>query len=297
MFFLLYIVVVQKGVFAMRSAHRLTSHTLAVGVAAFLLGSTAPQAYAAESGQTLVDKAALTVQDIFLGATGTSPAATNLAKARAVMVCPSILRMSIVFGGAGGGCVLLARDARGSWSDPAFYKLGTASFGIQLGVQSSAVMFFVMTDRGLQALLDSQFQFGANAGVSFATLSGNAERANAGARNTDILVAQKSQGLFAGASLAGTKLTVNSDVNRQYYSQTVGPEDIVVTMRVNNPGADPLRSVLMRYSKLAGTSAIPQNKSATAAFQPTTVNDTVPNYAANGSVGAVKNESLSPIKP
>lgn len=282
----------------MRSFYRFTSCSLAVGVATLLLGAPVGVAHAADNGQILVDKAALTVQDIFVGATATTPVVTNLAKARAVMVCPSIFRMSVVFGGAGGGCVLLARDARGSWSDPAFYKLGTASFGIQLGVQSSAVMFFVMTDRGLQALLDSQFQFGANAGVSFATLSSNAERGNAGARNTDILVAQKSQGLFAGASLAGTKLTVNSDVNRKYYSQTVGPEDIVVTMRVNNPGADPLRSVLMRYSKLAGTQAAVQKTSGTAAFQPTNLNDTVPNYTSNGesSVGAVQNESLKPLK-
>lgn len=282
----------------MRSVNRFTSCSLAVGVAALLLGAPTRSAFATDSAQILVDKAALTVQDIFVGATATTPIVTNLAKARAVMVCPSIFRMSIVFGGAGGGCVLLARDARGSWSDPAFYKLGTASFGIQLGVQSSAVMFFIMTDRGLQALLDSQFQFGANAGVSFATLSSSAERGNAGARNTDILVAQKSEGLFAGASLGGTKLTVNSDVNRKYYSQTVGPEDIVVSMRVNNPGADPLRSALMRYSKLAGTPVATQKNSGGAAFQPTSLNDTVPNYTSSGesSVGAVQNESLKPIK-
>lgn len=278
----------------MRSIYRFTSCSLALGVAATLL-CTPLSAKAADSGQTLVDKAALTVQDMFVGATATSNVAVNLAKARAVMVCPSIFRMSIVFGGAGGGCVLLARDARGSWSDPAFYTLSTASFGIQLGVESSSAMFFVMTDRGLQALLDSQFQFGANAGVSFATLSSSVERGNAGARNTDILVAQKAQGLFAGAALGGTKLTVNSDINRKYYSQTVGPEEIVVTMRVNNPGADPLRSVLMRYSKLSGSTATPSRSSTTSASIPAA--DTVPDYQGTATTNAVQHESLAPLTP
>ncbi|MFT9398708.1 lipid-binding SYLF domain-containing protein [Acetobacter sp.] len=278
----------------MRSIYRFTSCSLALGVAATLL-CTPQSAKAADSGQTLVDKAALTVQDMFVGATATSNVAVNLAKARAVMVCPSIFRMSIVFGGAGGGCVLLARDARGSWSDPAFYTLSTASFGIQLGVESSSAMFFVMTDRGLQALLDSQFQFGANAGVSFATLSSSVERGNAGARNTDILVAQKAQGLFAGAALGGTKLTVNSDINRKYYSQTVGPEEIVVTMRVNNPGADPLRSVLMRYSKLSGSTATPSRSSTTSASIPAA--DTVPDYQGTATTNAVQHESLAPLTP
>ncbi|KXV59027.1 lipid-binding SYLF domain-containing protein [Acetobacter tropicalis] len=284
----------------MRSVYRFTSFSLALGMVT-ALASAPVNANAAETVQTLVDKAALTVQDIFVGATPQSAVAVNLAKARAVMVCPSIFRMSIAFGGAGGGCLLLARDARGSWSDPAFYTLSTASFGLQLGVQNSQAMFFVMTDRGLQALLDSQFQFGANAGVSFATLSSNVERGNAGARNTDILVAQKSQGVFAGAALGGTKLTVNSDSNRKYYGQSVGPEDIVVSMRVNNAGADPLRSVLTRYGKLS--SATPASTSgkttqSTPAFQPTNDADTVPNYNSGtpSSSGAVQHETLAPLK-
>ena len=284
----------------MQSVYRFTSFSLALG-SMIALTSVPVQARAAETVQTLVDKAALTVQDIFVGATGQSAVAVNLAKARAVMVCPSIFRMSIAFGGAGGGCLLLARDARGSWSDPAFYTLGTASFGLQLGVQNSQAMFFVMTDRGLQALLDSQFQFGANAGVSFATLSSNVERGNAGARNTDILVAQKSQGVFAGAALGGTKLTVNSDANRKYYGQSVGPEDIVVSMRVNNSGADPLRSVLTRYGKLSSatpTSSNGKTTQATSAFQPTNEVDTVPNYQGGATSGAasVQHESLAPLK-
>lgn len=284
----------------MRSVYRFSSFSLALGMATAL--TCAPlQARAADSGQTLVDKAALTVQDIFVGATAQSSVAVNLGKARAVMVCPSIFRMSIAFGGAGGGCLLLARDARGSWSDPAFYTLSTASFGIQLGVQNSQAMFFVMTDRGLQALLDSQFQFGANAGVSFATLSSNAERANAGARNTDILVAQKSQGLFAGAALGGTKLTVNSDANRSYYSQSVGPEDIVVSMRVNNPGADPLRSVLTRYGKMAPATTSTSSKTTAAAQRAATTGaDTIGSDAVSttgsGSVGSIQHENLAPVK-
>ncbi|MFT8516046.1 MAG: lipid-binding SYLF domain-containing protein [Acetobacter persici] len=283
----------------MRSFHRFSSFSLALGMATAL--SCAPVlAHAADSGQTLVDKAALTVQDIFVGATAQSNVAINLGKARAVMVCPSIFRMSIAFGGAGGGCLLLARDARGSWSDPAFNTLSTASFGLQLGVQNSQAMFFVMTDRGLQALLDSQFQFGANAGVSFATLSSNVERGNAGASNTDILVEQKSQGLFAGAALGGTKLTVNSDANRSYYSQSVGPEDIVVSMRVNNPGADPLRSVLTRYGKMAPSTGT-TGKTATsvrrsAATDTDTIGSDAVSTTGSGSMGSVKHENLAPIK-
>lgn len=270
---------------------RLSSVSLIVA-ATMLSSGVVVCAQAADSAQSTVDKAALTVQDIFLGANGQSALVNNLAKSRAVMVCPSMFRMSIAFGGAHGECVLLAKDARGSWSDPAFYKLSSASFGIQLGVQSSQIVFFIMTDRGLQALLDSQFQFGSNAGASFANMSSAVASSNAGASNTDILVAQKSQGVFAGASLGGSKLTVNSDQNRAYYKQSVGPEDIVVSMRVNNPDADPLRSVLMRYARMAQT-ASGTAASSGAANTSNAVNDS-DSTGATAPSGGIQQESLSP---
>lgn len=270
---------------------RLSSVSLVLA-ATMLSSGIVAHAQAADSAQSTVDKAALSVQDIFLGANGQSALVANLAKSRAVMVCPSMFRMSIAFGGAHGECVLLAKDARGSWSDPAFYKLSSASFGIQLGVQSSQIVFFIMTDRGLQALLDSQFQFGSNAGASFANMSSAVASANAGASNTDILVAQKSQGVFAGASLGGSKMTVNSDQNRAYYKQSVGPEDIVVSMRVNNPDADPLRSVLMRYARMAQTTASAPAARATGSSNDVDSDST----GATAPSGGIQQESLSPVK-
>lgn len=242
--------------------------------------------------QTLVDKATLAVQDVFTGAKTTDRVYRYLAKARAVMVCPSVFRMSFGIGGSGGECVLLSRDARGSWSDPAFYKLSSGSLGFQLGVDSSEVMFFVMSDRGLQALLDSQFQFGANAAASFASMGGGLESGTAGRSNTDIMAIQKSQGLFAGASLGGSKLTVDSDSNRAYYGQIIGPEDIVISMRVNNAGADPLRSILTRYASSAA--AVPTTTTSTGSTT-TDTQDTgaqITPYTPPSSSG-IQSESLS----
>ena len=266
-------------------------------------GLSALPAMAASKQQALVDRATLAVQDIFQGTNPNSRAQRYLAKARAVMVCPSVFRMSIVFGGAGGGCLLLSRDARGSWSDPAFYTLSSASMGIQLGVESSELMFFVMSDRGLQALLDSQFKFSAGASASFANMGSGIESGSAGASNTDILALQKSSGLFAGASLGGSKLTIDSSSNRAFYNQPVGPEDIVISMRVNNTGADPLRRVLMQVVQQQGST--PATGSAAATSSATTSSAGSSPYPANydsrksyasQSHGAIKSESLAAPK-
>ncbi|NVN01514.1 MULTISPECIES: lipid-binding SYLF domain-containing protein [Asaia] len=280
------------------------SRRLVASTVLLAAGLTAVPAMATPKQQALVDRATLAVQDIFQGTTPNSRAQRYLAKARAVMVCPSVFRMSIVFGGAGGGCLLLSRDARGSWSDPAFYTLSSASMGLQLGVESSELMFFVMSDRGLQALLDSQFKFSAGASASFANMGSGIESGSAGASNTDILALQKSSGLFAGASLGGSKLTIDSASNRAFYNQPVGPEDIVISMRVNNTGADPLRRVLMQVvqqqSATPAQSAI--TGAATSASGGTVGNSPYPaNYDSSKSFtsqshGAVKSETLSAPK-
>jgi len=267
--------------------------------------AAAPVAHAQNRQQTLVDRATLTIGDLFAGATPSSRIQRYLVRSRAVMVCPSIFRMSVGIGGSGGGCVLLSRDARGSWSDPAFFTIGSGSIGIQLGMQDSEAMFFIMTDHGLQVLLDNQFQMNANAAASFATMGSGIESGTTGAANTDIMAIQKSKGLFAGVALGGSKLSVNSGANRNYYNQSVGPEDIVIAMRVNNPGADPLRAALMRQTAM-GAAPEPGSVPPAAArgYQPAQPqyqqpqSQQQPSYqqpAYTPSSNAVQSQSLGPV--
>ena len=280
-----------------------TTMLVASGCIALSACSDAPQTTASQQ-QLIVDRATLAVQDLFAGTTPQSRSQKLLAEAKAVMVCPSVLNMSFGIGGSGGRCLLLSRDARGSWSDPAFYRLSTASLGLQVGVQSAESILFIMSQRGIQAILDSQFKFDASASASFASIGTGLENSTAGAHNTDIYAAQKNEGLYAGAALGGSKLTVDSGANRAYYNQTVGPEDIVVTMRVNNPSADPLRRALMSVAQTpaaASTVSSRATQAATTAAQDVVGNSPYPTtYDASRPYSAqaagVQSQSLAPLK-
>ena len=280
-----------------------TTMLVASGCIALSACSDAPQTTASQQ-QLIVDRATLAVQDLFAGTTPQSRSQKLLAEAKAVMVCPSVLNMSFGIGGSGGRCLLLSRDARGSWSDPAFYRLSTASLGLQVGVQSAESILFIMSQRGIQAILDSQFKFDASASASFASIGTGLENSTAGAHNTDIYAAQKNEGLYAGAALGGSKLTVDSGANRAYYNQTVGPEDIVVTMRVNNPSADPLRRALMSVAQTpaaASTVSSHATQAATTAAQDVVGNSPYPTtYDASRPYSAqaagVQSQSLAPLK-
>lgn len=234
--------------------------------------------------QTLVDRATLSVQDVLGQGNDRLQAASLLPRARAVVVCPRIFRAGFFFGGEGGGCVLVGRDAAGSWSSPAFYTLGTGSFGLQAGIQDLQIVMLVMNDRALNALLDSQLKLGADASLAFATFGGSVEGSTTAAVGADILAFARARGLFAGLALEGSMLSARSEWNRGYYGQDVSPRQIVVGMAVHNPGADPLRAALMRLG-----SAQP------AAAQPSATQPAGGGFVGGGN-GGVERGTLPPLQ-
>jgi lipid-binding SYLF domain-containing protein len=212
----------------------------------FLTPVTHAFAETAQDQQALVDRATLAAQEVLNDDQG-HDARDMLPRARAVMICPRVFRAGFLFGGEGGGCVLLARGGQGSWSAPAFYSVGGGSFGLQAGIQDAEVMMMILTTNGLRSVMDSQFRLGANASVAVVTVGGGVEGATTTNLNADIVAFARTRGLFAGVSLQGTVMSSDSGGDAIYYGQPVGPVDILMAMRATNPAADPLRAVLMRY--------------------------------------------------
>ena len=70
-------------------------------------------------------------------------------------------------GSIGGSGVLVSRDRlKGQWAGPAFYTIGSASVGLQIGGSASEVVLLAMTDRGVNALLESSVKLGADVAVA-----------------------------------------------------------------------------------------------------------------------------------
>ena len=196
--------------------------------------------------QTLVDRATLTVQDMMTQTVSRDPQSL-LRRAKAVMVCPRIFKAGFFFGGEGGNCVLLARAGNGTWSYPAFYTIGSGSFGFQFGIEDNQLLMLIMTERGLNALLDSQIKLGANAGIAIATLGAGVQGSTTTAVGADIVAYAASRGLFGGVALEGSVMSNQADWDQSYYGQPFAARQLVMQMQGANPGADPLRDVLTRY--------------------------------------------------
>ena len=233
---------------------RITARLLAL--TSLLSLPMAAHAVTPQGQQELVDRATLAAEEVLDDREG-HDARALLPQARAVMICPRIFHAGFIFGGEGGGCVLLARGGQGSWSSPAFYSMGGGSFGLQAGIQDAEVMMMILTDNGLRSVMDSQFRLGGTASVALVTIGGGVEGATTTNLNADIVAFERTRGLFAGVSIQGSVMSSDSGGDQAYYGQPVGPVDIVMAMRVNNPAADPLRAVLMRGGALPPPSLPP----------------------------------------
>ncbi|MEI7711704.1 MAG: lipid-binding SYLF domain-containing protein [Rhodospirillales bacterium] len=195
--------------------------------------------------QTLVDRAALTVQEMTSQTVSDSPQ-SMLRKAKATMICPRVFKAGFFFGGEGGSCVLLARAGNGTWSYPAFYTIGSGSFGLQIGIQDSQVIIMIMTDKGLNAVMDNQIKLGADAGLAIATYGAGVQGSTTAAAGADIVAFAAARGLYGGISLEGSLMSTDTKANQGYYGQPYAARQIVVSMQGSNRGADPLRELLTR---------------------------------------------------
>jgi lipid-binding SYLF domain-containing protein len=196
---------------------------------------TTPAAAADTDAQAIVDHSLGTLQDLQHDREFGN-AKQLLHQARAVLIAPRIFKAGFFFGGEGGQAALLVRGAHG-WSDPAFYTVASASFGLQIGAQESEMIMFIMSDRALQALMKDKFNIGANAGLAIATLGstvGGDTTANAGA---DIIVWASASGAYAGISLDGTLVEPQHADDAAYSGRPVTSSDIVLQRDVRNPKA------------------------------------------------------------
>ena len=170
----------------------------------------------------------------------------NLARAKAVMIAPEITKAGVVVGGSGGRAVVVARDPKtGHWIGPAFYRLTTASVGLQVGISVSEVVTLVMTDAGLQRFLANSFQMGGDVAIA----AGPVDRSARTNLVADFVSFTRSQGAYIGVDLTGTVVAASDEWNRIYYGQAVQPTDILVRRKVHNPHANQLLGVLTKASR------------------------------------------------
>ena len=132
-------------------------------------------------------------------------------KARAVYIVPKLIKGGFFVGGEGGDGVLLVRNGH-NWSAPKFYDMGSASFGLQIGLEQAQLVFIINSDRALKGIQEGNFKIGGQGGITVATLSAGAEGATT-LQGGDMIVWTSATGAYGGLTLNGSVISPNKEDN------------------------------------------------------------------------------------
>lgn len=126
-----------------------------------------------------------------------------VAKARGILVFPSVLQVGFVVGGQyGEGSLRVGGGTVG------YYSTISGSFGLQAGAQSKAIIFLFMTQDSLDKFRSSDgWSVGADASVALVKVGANGVVDSTTATAPVEVFVLTNAGLMADVSLAGTKVS------------------------------------------------------------------------------------------
>jgi len=213
-------------------------------VLALLITSVMPVSNSAASdAQALVDKATITFNS-FMRDKNYTWLHRHLKDAKGLLIYPQVLKAGFILGGSGGTGVLVVRE-KGDWSQPAFYTIGSVTFGLQIGGEAAEVIVMAMSQKAIDSLLASSFKFGGDTSIALGPVGAGAK----GNITADFISFTKSKGAYAGINLEGAVVDVRDSLNKEYYGRDVRPADIVVKNEVSNKGSAKLRAAVQKTAK------------------------------------------------
>jgi lipid-binding SYLF domain-containing protein len=164
----------------------------------------------------------------------------HLDDAEGLLIIPTSIKGGFIIGGSGGSGVMLARRPDIEWSYPAFYTMGSVTFGLQIGGEVQEIVLVIMSKAGRDAMLTNEFKLGADISVAAGPVGAGAK-----VQTADVLAFSRTKGgLYGGLNLEGAVIATREAWNRAYYGEDVRAIDILVTGTASNPGADALRQTV-----------------------------------------------------
>jgi lipid-binding SYLF domain-containing protein len=203
-------------------------------VAVFMTGI--PVVVSAQSDEADRIKEAAVILGEIIAAPDKAIPTSILEKAEAIAIFPSTIKGAFIVGAQRGKGIISVHDrTKGTWSSPAFLTLTGGSVGFQIGGQAVDIILVVQNRRGLENLLQNQFEIGGEASATAGPVGRDAAVSTDIQLRAEILSYSRSRGLFAGVSLKGAALRQDQDANQKFYGNRLRTRDVVLDGKATKP--------------------------------------------------------------
>jgi len=149
-----------------------------------------------------------------------------LEHAKCIAVVRHMLKGGFVFGAENGRGVATCRTATG-WSAPAFFTITGGSWGLQIGVEGVDLVMIIQNERGMQHLINSNFQLGGDASAAAGPVGRHASADTDWKLNTEVLTYSRARGAFAGLTLTGADIRRDDDSTEAIYGHDISTRHIL----------------------------------------------------------------------
>jgi lipid-binding SYLF domain-containing protein len=149
-----------------------------------------------------------------------------LEHARCIAVVPHLLKGGFIFGAENGRGVATCRTANG-WSAPSFFAITGGSWGLQIGIEGVDLVMIIQNERGMQHLINSNFQLGGDASAAAGPVGRHASADTDWKLNTEVLTYSRARGAFAGLTLTGADIRRDDDSTEVIYGHDISTSRIL----------------------------------------------------------------------
>jgi lipid-binding SYLF domain-containing protein len=161
-----------------------------------------------------------------------------LEHAKCIAVVPHLLKGGFVVGAENGRGVATCRTAHG-WSAPAFFAITGGSWGLQIGVEGIDLVMVIQGDKGMERLMNSKFEIGADASAAAGPVGRHASADTDWKMNAEILTYSRARGIFAGVTLNGAAIRRDDDSTEAMYGHEISTRRILMGDVAPPPQARP----------------------------------------------------------
>lgn len=159
-----------------------------------------------------------------------------LSRAQAIAVIPGFWNAAWVIGGRHGKGVIMVRKGPKNWSYPSFISMTGGSVGFQIGVQKADIILVFKDKKSVRTIAEGKFTVGAGASVVAGPVGRKTEADTDIKFEAEIYSYSKSKGLFAGISVEGASLSMDTDANAKFYrSFDLTVEEILSKDEIESP--------------------------------------------------------------
>jgi SH3 domain-containing YSC84-like protein 1 len=165
-------------------------------------------------------------------------------RAEGIVIIPNLINAGLGIGGKRGKGVAMVKNADGSWSNPSFITLTGGSIGFQAGVQSIDLVMVFLDRNTLESIGKGDFTLGGDISVAAGPV-GRSSSANTNYKlEAEVYSYSRSRGLFAGISLNGAALEVDSVANSAFYKSDIPASEIFDKAKSSDPNIASLRKAV-----------------------------------------------------